>query len=182
MNAKKFFTMVTFLVTASLVLAACEFGLQTPWGFAGITDQQVETAPAAPAAPADDNGDNGYAPAAPADDTPITGVPVADGTRLPDGSAVIVRETSWDTMEVYIWSDLSYDDSLFCGTGFDGNPLHVRDCWTTSTGEGPWPWIANDACTEAKAVTQGSLGQKMTKVVLDGGEVPTVCPAVTVDP
>ncbi|OGK12561.1 hypothetical protein A3B40_01960 [Candidatus Roizmanbacteria bacterium RIFCSPLOWO2_01_FULL_37_16] len=197
MNAKKFFTLVS-LLTASILLAACTFGLQTPWGFIGISDTKQADATSAAAAPeanrvptpvtygsgnssaADDNGDNGYAPAA----GPTTGIPVT-WSPLAKNTAAIVREIVWlsdgSSAEVWVyWTDGMPED-LLIGAAWDGQSGHVRDAWTSSDGQ-PWPSMAYEACKEASAVVAGGLGITNVTVHLADGQggftdVPADCSA-----
>ena len=126
------------------------------------------------------------APAQPYPRSPLgTGIPVPSGQKLTNGNAYIIRDTIWsgNTAEVWVFSMTSFSgDSRGNATGpaWDNvSTTHVRDAWTSSTGE-PWQSMPLEVCKEAQAVVKGSLGT--TNVVVhipdgNGGWItpPSVC-------
>jgi hypothetical protein len=102
-----------------------------------------------------------------------TGIPIPDGTTMPAGSSVIVREVYFDKKEAKVWWTPATTEPITFGAGVLGAPGWNRDGWYATTA---WPRQALEACQEAQRIVNGSLGGSGWKVTLQNSNVPATCP------
>lgn len=102
-----------------------------------------------------------------------TGIPIPDGTTMPAGSSVIVREVYFDKREAKVWWTPATTEPITFGAGVLGAPGWNRDGWYATTA---WPRQALEACQEAQRIVNGSLGGSGWEVTLQNSNVPATCP------
>lgn len=101
------------------------------------------------------------------------GAPVPFGTTLPAGSAVIVRDSDFNSKTAWVWWSTKTDKALTIGV--DSAGVH-HDAWYA----GSQGAAERDGCVEAKRIQSGSLGTNGWTVNLLQGNAfaapPAICP------